>query len=80
MKNIFVTTATRPPELVVSMLQKQTYDYTDNSRLFEFSDIESIELRLGNTQKYPDKPLSINMEQFFYQDLYKQYSNTWWVA
>ena len=75
-KTILITTATQPPELVVLLFRPQTYDYTDNSGLFETGDIESIELRIGNTQKYPDKPLTINATEFYYQDLYKHYSDT----
>ena len=75
-KNILITTATQPPELVVLVFQPQTFEYTDNSGLFVNGDIENIELRIGNTQKYPDKPLPINATEFFYQDLYKQFSNT----
>ena len=33
-KNILVTTATQPPELVVLVFQPQTFEYTDNSGLF----------------------------------------------
>ena len=43
-KTILITTATQPPELVVLVFQPQTYDYTDNSGLFQTGDIESIEL------------------------------------
>ena len=75
-KTILITTATQPPELVVLVFQPQTYDYTDNSGLFQTGDLENIELRIGNSQKYPDKPLPINATEFYYQDLYKQYSNT----
>ena len=74
-KNLLITTATQPPELVVLVFQPQTFEYTDNSGLFVNGDIENIELRIGNTQKYPDKPLPINATEFFYQHLYKQYSN-----
>ena len=44
-KTILITTATQPPELVVLVFQPQTYDYTDNSGLFQTGDIESIELQ-----------------------------------
>ena len=74
-KNLLITTATQPPELVVLVFQPQTFIYTNNSGLFVNGDIENIELRIGNTQKYPDKPLPINATEFFYQGLYKQYSN-----
>ena len=73
-KNLLITTATQPPELVVLVFQPQTFQYTNNSGLFVNGNIENIELRIGNTQKYPDKPLPINATEFFYQDLYKQYS------
>ena len=73
-KNLLITTATQPPELVVLVFQPQTFQYTNNSGLFVNGNIENIELRIGNTQKYPDKPLPINATEFFYEDLYKQYS------
>ena len=69
-KIYIITTATQPPELVVLVFQPQTFEYTDNSGLFVNGDIENIELRIGNTQKYPDKPLPINATEFFYQDQY----------
>ena len=59
-KNILITTATQPSELVVLVFQPQTFEYTDSTGLFVNGDIENIELRIGNTQKYPDKPLPIN--------------------
>ena len=74
-KTLLITTATQPPELVVLVFQPQTFEYTDNTGLFVTGDIENIELRIGNTPKYPDKSISINANEFFYQDLYKQYSN-----
>ena len=76
-KNLLITTATQPPELVVLVFQPQTFEYTDNSGIFINGDIENIEFRIGNTQKYPDKPLPINANEFLYQDLYKQYSNAY---
>ena len=48
-KNILVTTATQPPELVVLVFQPQTYKYSDNTGLFKTEDIESVELRIDNT-------------------------------
>ena len=74
-KTLLIMTATQPPELAVLVFQPQTFEYTDNSGLFVTGDIENIELRIGNKQKYPDKPISINANELFYQDLYKQYSD-----
>ena len=76
-KNMVITTATQSLELVVLVFHPHTFEYTDNRGLFVNGDVENIELRIGNTQKYPDKPLPINATEFFYQDLYKQYSNTY---
>ena len=50
-KNLLITTATQPPELVVLVFQPQRFRYTDNSGLFVNGDIENIELRIGNTPK-----------------------------
>ena len=46
---------------MVLVFQPQTHEYTDNCGLFKTGDIESVELRIGNTQKYPYKPVPINI-------------------
>ena len=75
-KTILVTTATQPPELIVLVFQSTTYEYNDNSGLFKTGDISQIELRIGNTQKYPVNPMKINIAERYYEEMYKQYSYT----
>ena len=75
-KTILVTTATQPSELIVLVFQSTTYEYNDNSGLFKTGDISQIELRIGNTQKYPVNPMKINIAERYYEEMYKQYSYT----
>ena len=73
-KTILVTTATQPPELIILIFQPTTHDYNDNTGLFKTGDIEQIELRIGNTQKYPVHPMRIDNTNLFFDEMYKQYS------
>ena len=75
-KTILVTTATQTPELIVLVFQSTTYEYNDNSGLFKTGDISQIELRIGNTQKYPVNLMKINIAERYYEEMYKQYSYT----
>ena len=58
------------------VFQSTTYEYNDNSGLFKTGDISQIELRIGNTQKYPVNPMKINIAERYYEEMYKQYSYT----
>ena len=73
-KTILVTTATQPPELAVLVFQSTTYDYDDISGLFKKGAISKIELRIGNTQKYPVNPMKTDTAIGFYEEMYKQCS------
>ena len=75
-KTILVTTATQPPELIILIFQPTTHDYNDNTGLFKTGDIEQIELRIGNTQKYPVHPMKIDNTNLYFDEMYKQYSQT----
>ena len=73
-KSFKVTTANQPPELIVLVFQLTTYNYEHNSGLFQTGDIEQIEVRIGSTQKYPVKPMTISLTSGFYEEMYKRYS------
>ena len=40
---------------------------------FKTGDISQIELRIGNTQKYPVNSMKINTTNHYYDEIYKQY-------